>query len=76
MQRRGDSSGGNSKRFADGLAYGTYCLKRLALSTGKAAWILGTSFLVVVLPLMVEMDRDQQSLELENQQIGVLTGNS
>ena len=64
------------KKLSKGLAFGTYCAKRLALSTGKAAWILGTSFLVVVLPVIIELDRDQHAMELENQQIGVLTGPS
>jgi len=64
------------KKLADGVEFGAYCMKRLAYSTGKAAWILGTSLLVVLLPVMIEMDRDQQAMELENQQIGVLTGNT
>lgn len=64
------------KKIQDGVAFGTYCAKRLAFSTGKAAWILGTSFLVAVLPLVIEMDRDQQAQELENQQLGVLTSST
>ena len=48
-------------------------LWKLSRHTGKAAWIAGTSFLVLVVPLIIEMDREQQMLEFENQQIGALT---
>ena len=47
---------------------------KLSRHTGKAAWIAGTSFLVLVVPLIIEMDREQQLLEFENQQIGALSG--
>ena len=47
---------------------------KLSRHTGKAAWIAGTSFLILVVPLIIEMDREQQLLEFENQQIGALTG--
>jgi hypothetical protein len=41
---------------------------------GKAAWIAGTAFLVLIVPLIIEMDREQQLVEFENQQLGALTG--
>ena len=34
----------------------------------------GTSFLVLVVPLIIEMDREQQYIEIESQQSNVLTG--
>ncbi|KAM7258141.1 hypothetical protein ACFE04_013882 [Oxalis oulophora] len=45
-----------------------YVSKKLLASTGKAAWIAGTTFLILVLPLIIEMDRDQQLAEIEVQQ--------
>jgi import receptor subunit TOM22 len=47
---------------------------KLAKSTGKAAWIASTTFLLLVAPLIVEMDREQQMVEFENQSLGALTG--
>ncbi|XP_074585343.1 mitochondrial import receptor subunit TOM9-2-like [Curcuma longa] len=46
--------------------------KKLLLSTGKAAWIAGTTFLVLVVPLIIEMDREQQLNDLEMQQSALL----
>ena len=46
---------------------------QVAAATGRAAWIAGTAFLVLVVPLILEMDREQQLTEMENQQMGVLT---
>lgn len=51
-------------------------IKKLTKSTGKAAWIAGTAFLVLVVPLIIEMDREQQVVDFENQQMNALTGGS
>lgn len=49
-----------------------FVAKKLLKSTGKAAWIAGTTFLVVVVPLIIEMDREQQLNDLELQQASLL----
>lgn len=46
------------------------------LNTGKAAWIAGTTFIVLVVPLIIEMDREQQLVDFEKQQLNALTGPS
>jgi import receptor subunit TOM22 len=56
-----------------GMTY-TRMFRKLLLHTGKAAWIFGTTMIVVALPLIIEMDREQQLMEMENQQMGVLSG--
>lgn len=58
-----------TKRTASDTAYVT---KKLLKSTGKAAWIAGTTFLILVVPLIIEMDREQQFSELELQQQSLL----
>lgn len=39
--------------------------KKFVVGTGSAAWVVGTTMLVMVLPLALEIDREQQSLEYE-----------
>ncbi|CAL1384337.1 unnamed protein product [Linum trigynum] len=60
---------GVSREFAGDA---TYVAKRLAKSTGKAAWIAGTTFLILVVPLIIEMDREAQLTEYEAQQSHLL----
>ncbi|CAL8990103.1 unnamed protein product [Prunus brigantina] len=50
--------------------------KKLMKSTGKAAWILGTTFLILGVPLIIAMDREQQFNELELQQANILGSSS
>jgi mitochondrial import receptor subunit TOM22 len=51
-----------------------YSAGRLATSFGKALWLASTTVLVLVLPLVIEMDREQQLVDMEKDQMGVLTG--
>lgn len=46
--------------------------KKLFAHTGKAAWTFGTTFLVLVVPLIVQLHREEQLIELEKEQLGVL----
>ncbi|KAI3985192.1 hypothetical protein MKX01_015126 [Papaver californicum] len=59
----------HGKKAASNTAYFT---KRLVKSTGKAAWILGTSFLVLAVPFIITYDRDQQITDLELQNASLL----
>ena len=56
------------------LGRATHVVGRLLVSTGRAAWVTGTTLLVLVVPLIIEMDREQQLTEMERQQMGVLAG--
>jgi import receptor subunit TOM22 len=47
--------------------------KKLGLSFGKAAWIASTTFLVLLVPLILELDREQQISDMEKEQLSVLT---
>ncbi|KAK7861609.1 mitochondrial import receptor subunit tom9-2 [Quercus suber] len=46
--------------------------KKLFHSTCKATWIIGTTFLILAVPLIIEMDRDQQLTEIELQNANLL----
>ncbi|XVF72076.1 hypothetical protein PTKIN_Ptkin12aG0092500 [Pterospermum kingtungense] len=46
--------------------------KKLLRSTGKAAWIAGTTFLILVVPLVIAMDREQAVSDMELQQASLL----
>ena len=50
--------------------------KKLFCSFKKAAWIASTTSLILLIPLIIEMDREQQFIELEKEQMSVLTGNA
>lgn len=51
-----------------------YAGRKLFTSLKKAAWIASTSLLILLVPLIIEMDREQQIIEMEKQQMDVLTG--
>lgn len=51
-----------------------YASKKLFTSFKKAAWIASTSVLILLVPLIIEMDREQQIMEMEKEQLNVLTG--
>lgn len=51
-----------------------YVAKRLMKSTGKAAWIAATTFIILGIPLIIEMDREAQLNEAELQQASLLGG--
>lgn len=51
-----------------------YVAKRLLKSTGKAAWIAATTFIILGIPLIIEMDREAQLNEAELQQASLLGG--
>ena len=39
--------------------------KKFLVGTGNAAWVVGSTMLVMVMPLVFEIDREQQSIEAE-----------
>ncbi|KAK8982363.1 hypothetical protein V6N11_037534 [Hibiscus sabdariffa] len=46
--------------------------KKLICSTGKVAWIAITTFLILIVPLIIEMDHEQLFTDLELQQTSLL----
>lgn len=53
-----------------------YVARRLSKSVGKAAWLASTTLIVLMLPLVIEMDREQQIIDMEKEQMSVLTSPS
>lgn len=77
----GSSDGGILSRISDSSVVqkgktaacdAAYVAKRLIKSTGKAAWIASTYFIVLGLPLFIAMDRDAMFYEMELQQASLL----
>ncbi len=60
-------------RMAPLIERAQYVARRLSLSVGKAAWLASTTLLVLLVPLVIEMDREAQLLEMEKEQMSVLT---
>uniref|UniRef100_A0A5K0WLL1 Mitochondrial import receptor subunit TOM22 homolog n=1 Tax=Nymphaea colorata TaxID=210225 RepID=A0A5K0WLL1_9MAGN len=48
------------------------CSLKLLCNIGKVAWIANTTFLMIIIPLIIEMDGDQQMNDLELQQSSLL----
>ncbi|KAF3943420.1 hypothetical protein CMV_030023 [Castanea mollissima] len=46
--------------------------KKLMKSTGKAAWIAGTTILILAVPLLIVTDREQRLNELQLQEASLL----
>ena len=44
--------------------------KKFIFGSGQAAWVVGTTMLVMVMPLVFEIDREQQAQEWEAQMGG------
>ena len=40
--------------------------KKFLLGTGNAAWVVGTTMLVMVMPLVFEIDREQALLDFDS----------
>ena len=62
----------SDKPFRFTLADTTRAAKKLSWSTGKAAWTFGTSFLLLVVPLIIQLHREEQMMAMEQEQLGVL----
>ncbi|KAF5197643.1 Mitochondrial import receptor subunit tom9-2 [Thalictrum thalictroides] len=45
---------------------------KVCKSTGKAAWYTGTTTLILIVPLIIVMDREQQLIEAEVQNAALL----
>ena len=60
-------SGKKARRVAYHVVRGA---KKFVFGSGNAAWVVGTSMLVLVMPLVFEIDREQQAIEWEMGQQG------
>jgi len=49
-----------------------YVSKKLLKSTGKAAWIAGTTFLILAVPLILELEQDHRLGEIDFEQASLL----
>ncbi|MEW5306967.1 MAG: hypothetical protein WDW38_005852 [Sanguina aurantia] len=52
----------------------SFVARKLFASFKRAAWITSTSLLILLVPLIIEMDREQQMMDMEKEQLNVLTG--
>lgn len=66
--------GGAPKPEPSGPITVSIAANKLFASFKKAAWITSTTLLVLLVPLIIEMDREQQMLDMEKEQLSVLTG--
>lgn len=62
----------SDKPFTFSVADTTRVAKKLTWHTGKAAWTFGTSFLLLVVPLIIQLHREEQMMALEQEQLSVL----
>lgn len=76
LQEEGKSSGGNnggSKSFyeysASACKWSQKKLIQLYRLGGKSAWIFATTALITILPLILEVEREQSVIEIENLQV-------
>jgi import receptor subunit TOM22 len=51
----------------------SYAAKRVFASFKKASWIAATTTLILLVPLIIEMDREAQITEMEKNEMSVLT---
>lgn len=66
----------SAKPFTFTAADTTRVGKKLLWHTGKAAWTFGTSFLLLVVPLIIQLHREEQMMAMEQEQLSVLNSNA
>lgn len=62
----------SDKPFTFSVAETTRVATKLTWHTGKAAWVFGTSFLLLVVPLIIQLHREESMMALEQEQLSVL----